>query len=356
MELRQLGSSDLEISPIIFGAWAIGGWLWGGTDDDDAVSAIHAAIDSGINTIDTAPVYGFGHSESVVGRAIKGRRNDVIIATKCGPRIDRTDGVRAMDTVGPDGQPAVLYRVLKPDSILEECENSLKRLGIDHIDLYQCHWPDTTTPIADTMESLIKLKEQGKIRHIGVSNYSWERINESMHYSSIVSNQPRYNPLKRDIEAELLPWCRDNNVGIIAYSPMEHGLLSGGLTMDRTFPGDDLRSKHPWTVPAGRQQIINALGLIQPIADGHGATMAQLILNWVLGEPGVTASIAGTRNADQAAANAGAMSFVLTDEERAFVRAVFERLDPNAPEGVETVKKITDADLKAALASLGKSK
>ena len=326
METRKLGSSDLQVSPVIFGAWAIGGWLWGGTDDDAAIRAIHAAIDAGITTIDTAPVYGFGHSETVVGEAIKGRRHKLIIATKCGPRIDRSDGVRAMDTVDSNGNPATLYRVLKPDSVIEECENSLRRLGIDTIDLYQCHWPDTTTPIADTMAALVRLREQGKIRHIGVSNYSWERINESNHYGTVVSNQPRYNLIKREIENELLPWTREHDVGVIAYSPMEHGLLTGKVSLDREFPDDDLRSKHPWFSRENRAKVLDALATVQPIADGHGATLAQMSLNWVMGEPGLTAAIAGIRNEDQARANAGAMAFALTDDERAKIRRAFEGL------------------------------
>lgn len=326
MDHRQLGSSDLRVSPIIFGAWAIGGWLWGGADDHEAIPAIHAAIDSGINMIDTAPIYGFGHSEEVVGRAIKGKRNKVLIATKCGPRIDRTDGVYAMETTGPDGREVTIHRVLKPDSIIEECERSLKRLGIDTIDLYQCHWPDYTTPISDTMSALLKLQEQGKIRYIGVSNYAWERINESIHYGQVVSVQPRYNLLKRDIEAELLPWCRDHNVGVIVYSPMEHGLLSGAVTMDREFPDTDLRAKHPLYAKDKRAQVLSAIDRIRPIAEKHGATVAQVAINWVFSQPGVTAAIVGTRNAKQARANAAAMSFRLSDDEITALREAFENI------------------------------
>jgi aryl-alcohol dehydrogenase-like predicted oxidoreductase len=326
MEYRKLGSSDLHVSPIIFGAWAIGGWLWGGADDDEAIPAIHAAIDSGINTIDTAPVYGFGHSEEVVGRAIKGKRDKVIIATKCGPRIDRTDGVFAMKTTGPDGREVALHRVLKPDSIIEECERSLKRLGIETIDLYQCHWPDYTTPIADTMNTLLTLQEQGKIRYIGVSNYTWERINESLHYGQVVSVQPRYNLLKRDIEAELLPWCRERNVGVIAYSPMEHGLLSGAVTMEREFPDTDLRAKHPLYAKDKRAQVIEAIDRIRPIAERYSATVAQVAVNWVFSQPGVTAAIVGTRNARQARANAGAMAFTLSADEPTELGKAFESI------------------------------
>jgi len=324
MELRQLGTSDLMVSPIIFGAWAIGGWLWGGTDDDEAVKAIQAGIDAGITTIDTAPVYGFGHSETVVGRAIKGRRDRVTIATKCGPRIDRTDGVFSMRTIGPDGKEVALHRVLKKDSIIEECERSLKRLGIEAIDLYQCHWPDYTTPVAETMEALVRLQKEGKIRYIGVSNYSSERINESLHYGRVVSAQPRYNLLKREPEAELLPWCRERGVGVICYSPMEHGLLSGKVTMDRTFPTTDLRAAHPWYKPQNRRRVLDALDKIRPIAAAHGATLAQVAVNWVIHRPGVTAALVGARNPAQARENAGAASFRLTEEEHAFVGKTFE--------------------------------
>jgi len=327
MELRKLGTSDLEIPPVIFGAWPIGGWLWGGTDDREAVRALEASIDEGLFMIDTAPVYGFGHSEQIVGKAIKGKREKVIIATKCGPRTDRTDGVFSMMVTLADGTQRPLYRVLKPDSIREECEMSLKRLGVDAIDLYQCHWPDYTTPIADTMEALVRLQEQGKIRHIGVSNYSWERINESLHYGRVVSDQPRYNLLRREIEAELLPWCRQHNVGVICYSSMEHGLLSGKVTMDRTFPADDLRSNHPWFKPENRRRVIDVIeNTLQPIAEAHSATIAQVSINWVIHEPGVTAALVGARNPKQARENAGALRFALSADERAEMRRAFESL------------------------------
>lgn len=327
MELRRLGASDLQIPPIIFGAWAIGGWLWGGTDDREAIAAIEASVDEGLFMIDTAPVYGFGHSEELVGKAIRGKREKVIIATKCGPRIDRTDGVFSMNVTLSDGTQRPLHRILKPDSIVEECERSLRRLGVDLIDLYQCHWPDYTTPVADTMGALVRLREQGKIRCIGVSNYSWERINESLHYGQVVSDQPRYNLIKRDIEAELLPWCRDHSVGIICYSSMEHGLLSGKVTMERAFPDDDLRSKHPWFKPENRRRVIEVIDrTLRPMAENHRATVAQVAINWVFNEPGVTAAIVGARNPKQVRENAGALGFTLSADERAQMRTAFESL------------------------------
>ena len=326
MERRQLGTSDLKVSPIIFGAWAIGGWLWGGTDDDEAIRAIHASLDAGVNTIDTAPVYGFGHSEEIVGKAIKGRREKVIVATKCGPRWTRTDGVFSMNVKLPDGREAPLHRVLKRDSILEECDMSLKRLGVEAIDLYQCHWPDTTTPMEESMEALLKLKDEGKIRHIGVSNFPAELIGKSLSLGPIVSDQPRYNLIKREIEKDVLPFCRKHGVGVIAYSPMEHGLLSGKVTMDRTFKGDDLRVKHPWYKPENRKRVIEALETVRPIAEAHGVSLAQMAVNWVISEPGVTAAIVGTRNPKQAVENARAASFKLRDDERAFLRKTFEEL------------------------------
>lgn len=326
MELRQLGKSDLKVTPVVFGAWAIGGWFWGGTDDAEAVTAIRAAVDEGINTIDTAPMYGFGHSEEIVGKALKGIRDKVIVATKCGLRWNRTDGDFHFVAQDEQNRSHQIYKVLKPDSIIEECELSLKRLNVDVIDLYQCHWPDTTTPIADTMGALMKLKEQGKIRAIGVSNFTPAMMRECLNAAPLASDQPKYSLLAREIEADVLPFCRENNIGVIVYSPLAQGLLTGKVTMDRQFAPGDLRVNTPWFQPQNRQRVLDALGRIRPIADAHRATLGQVAINWVINTPGVTSAIVGARNAAQVRENVHAAEFRLSEEEQSFIRSTFESL------------------------------
>ncbi len=326
MELRQLGKSDLKVTPVVFGAWAIGGWFWGGTDDAEAVTAIRAAVDEGINTIDTAPMYGFGHSEEIVGKALKGIRDKVIVATKCGLRWNRTDGDFHFVAQDEQNRSHQIYKVLKPDSIIEECELSLKRLNVDVIDLYQCHWPDTTTPIADTMGALMKLKEQGKIRAIGVSNFTPAMMRECLNTAPLASDQPKYSLLAREIEADVLPFCRENNIGVIVHSPLAQGLLTGKVTMDRQFAPGDLRVNTPWFQPQNRQRVLDALGRIRPIADAHRATLGQVAINWVINTPGVTSAIVGARNAAQVRENVHAAEFRLSEEEQSFIRSTFESL------------------------------
>ena len=326
MELRQLGKSDLKVTPVVFGAWAIGGWFWGGTDDAEAVTAIRAAVDEGINTIDTAPMYGFGHSEEIVGKALKGIRDKVIVATKCGLRWNRTDGDFHFVAQDEQNRSHQIYKVLKPDSIIEECELSLKRLNVDVIDLYQCHWPDTTTPIADTMGALMKLKEQGKIRAVGVSNFTPAMMRECLNAAPLASDQPKYSLLAREIEADVLPFCRENNIGVIVYSPLAQGLLTGKVTMDRQFAPGDLRVNTPWFQPQNRQRVLDALGRIRPIADAHRATLGQVAINWVINTPGVTSAIVGARNAAQVRENVHAAEFRLSEEEQSFIRSTFESL------------------------------
>ncbi len=244
MQLRQLGNSDLHITPIVFGAWAIGGWMWGGTDESDALAAIHASLDNGVNTIDTAAIYGMGASEELVGKAIKGKRDKVIIATKCGMRWDSEEGTDPWPQTDNSGRPVIIRKNSKPDSIVYECEQSLQRLGVDTIDLYQIHWPDTSTPVEDSMAAMLKLKEQGKIRAIGVSNYDKSWLAAAAKVAPIASNQPPYSLIQRKIETDLVPFARQNNIALIVYSPLERGLLAGAVPPDRQF--SDRRSpRHP---------------------------------------------------------------------------------------------------------------
>ncbi len=325
MQYRQLGRSELSVPTVIFGAWAAGGWMWGGIDDDDVVRAMQAAIDAGITCIDTAPIYGFGHSEQLVARAIAGRRDQVLIATKCCLRWNIDQGQFYFQT-RHNGSTYRIHKYLGRESILWECEQSLRRLNVDTIDLYQCHWEDPTTPLEETLETLLRLQEQGKIRAIGVSNFSAASIRKAHALGGIASDQPRYNPLKREIERDVLPVCRELDVGIIAYSPLEHGLLSGALTPERQFTGDDLRRTHPWTQPPNRPRLIAAMQKVQAIAGAYQATAAQVVINWIVGEPGITSAIVGARNPAQVAENAAAVGFALSADHRAEIRGIFAEL------------------------------
>jgi len=326
MEYRRLGNSDLNVSVISLGTWVTGGWWWGGSDEEESIKAIRKAIDCGINLIDTAPVYGFGRSERIVGKAIKGLRDKVLIATKCGLVWTRSEGKLHFTSVDQDGIERTVWRNLRPESIRAECEESLKRLGVDVIDLYQCHWPDPTTPIADTMEALAQLKQEGKIRAIGVSNFTPEMMAECLKYVELASGQPKYSMLSRAIEADVLPFARKHKIGILCYSPLEQGILTGKVTMDRKFPPGDNRVKMPWFKEHNRARALKFLERIKPIADGHGVTLAQLALNWVLCQEGVTSAIVGARRPEQVDENIGAAGWRLTDQELSEIRRLLEEL------------------------------
>lgn len=327
MDYRPLGHSELRVPPIIFGAWAAGGWYWGPQDDADSIRAIHAALDAGITCIDTAPIYGMGHSEEIVGKAIKGRRHNVTLATKCGLRWDTPgEGCHHWVYKAPDGSEHTIVRNLRRHAIIAEVEHSLKRLGTDVIDLYQCHWPDPSTPIAETMEAMLTLKTQGKIRAIGVSNFTPDMMAECLKTAPLASDQPKYSLLTRDIEADVLPFCRTHNIAVIVYSPLEQGLLTGKVTMERTFPAGDYRGGRPWFLPQNRRRVLDALEKAKPIAAAHNATLGQLAIAWVIAQPGVTAAIVGARNPDQARENARAANIKLSPADLATIRKLFDGL------------------------------
>ena len=310
MEYRPLGASGIEASVVGLGAWAIGGWLWGGTDERKSVEAIHAAIDGGINFIDTAPAYGMGLSESIVGKALAGRRSQVVIATKCGLVWHSEKGTAH---ITQDGKP--LHRYLGPESIRYEVEQSLKRLNTDYIDLYQTHWQDETTPIEETMTTLLDLKREGKIRAIGVSNAKLEQIEAYRRVGPVDSGQERYSMLDRGLESEYLPYALKNNIAVLAYSPLAFGLLTGKVGPDREFPEDDIRHKHPRFSVESRKQVLAMLERMQPIADQHGLTLAQLVIAWTVAQPGLTHALVGGRNRQQAEENAVAGNATLSREE-----------------------------------------
>ncbi|MEA3403733.1 MAG: aldo/keto reductase [Armatimonadota bacterium] len=332
MELRQLGTSDLRITPIVLGTWAIGGWWWGGTDDEAAGKAVEAAVDEGINCIDTAPVYGFGHSERIVGEAISGRREEVVVATKCGLRWDREEGQHFFDDDTRQAGQVSVYRNLRRDSILEECEQSLKRLGVDVIDLYQCHWPDPTTPIEETMGALTELLDQGVIRAIGVSNFSVEQIQQCLQHGPLHSSQPRFSLLQRASMEELIPFCDDRDVANIVYSSLEQGILTGKVTPDRQFEeGDKRPEKNPWFQEGNLRQALAVIDeSLRPVAEAHDATLAQTALAWTIWAPGITAALAGARRAEQARENAAAMEIELSEEQWQDILTAFQTLEAKA--------------------------
>jgi aryl-alcohol dehydrogenase-like predicted oxidoreductase len=309
MHKRPLGTSSIKITPIVLGTWAIGGWMWGGTDEKDAIAAIQTSIDQGVTTIDTAAVYGMGLSETIVGKAIQGRRDEVVIATKCGLRWSDSD-----DT---------LRRTSKPDSIAFECEQSLKRLGIDTIDLYQIHWPDTSTPIEDAWGAMVHLLEQGKVRAIGVSNFDAHQLSKAHAIYPVHSIQSPYSLMRRGHEEDIVPFCQNNNIAILAYSPLERGLLTGKIDAHYRFAKGDHRSENPTFSPANRARALAILENIRPIADRHHATLAQIILHCTYHMPGITAALAGARNAAQALENARAAALHLTQDERLSIVAAF---------------------------------
>jgi len=303
-----------------FGAWAIGGWMWGGTDQREAVRAIQAALDEGITLIDTAPAYGLGLSEELVGEAIAGRRDQVVLATKCG-LVWHSGGGRFF--FHQDGKP--VHRYLGGNSIRYELEQSLRRLRTDYVDLYQTHWQDSTTPIEETMTTLVDLRRQGKIRAIGVSNASVEDIRRYQRLGPMDTDQEKYSLLDRDHEAALVPYCREQGIALLAYSPLANGLLTGKIGPERGFSGDDLRRNNPRFSVENRVRIQGMLGQVRPIAEGHGLTLGQLAIAWTLAQPGITHALVGARNPRQAIENAGAADAVLSDEELAAISGAFRQ-------------------------------
>ncbi|KUG08151.1 aldo/keto reductase [Solirubrum puertoriconensis] len=320
MEYRQLGDSGVQSSVIAFGSWAAGGWMWGGTEQNDAVAAIHASYDLGVTSIDTAPIYGQGLSEEIVGEAIKSLpRDKVQIMTKFGMRWDLAKGTLAMRSQNNDGQPIDVYKYAGPESIIKECEDSLRRLGTDYIDLYQIHWPDVTTPINDTMAAVARLIEQGKVRAAGVSNYSVEQMQEAEQVLKLASNQVPYSMVRRDIEQDVVQYCVANNKAILAYSPMQLGLLTGKVKPGQHFEATDLRDTHRLFTPENVTRVNAFLDKLRPLAESKNATLGQLVIRWTIAQPGITVALVGARNAEQARQNAKAYEVQLAADEISFI-------------------------------------
>ena len=320
MKYRKLGNSDLEVSAITFGAWAAGGWMWGGTERNEAIKAIRAAYDLGVTSIDTAPIYGQGNSEEIVGEATKDLpRDKVQILTKYGMRWDLGKGDFAFHSTDTKGKEIDIYKYAGKESIIKECEDSLRRLGTDYIDLYQIHWPDTTTPIEETMEAVVQLMKQGKVRHAGVCNYNAAQLQEAQKYVNIVSNQVPYSMVKRDIEKDVVPYCLEHNISILAYSPLERGLLTGKMNPGYVFAEGDHRAGLYFFTDDNIKRTKSFLEKIQPLAEEKGSTLAQLVLRWTIEQPGITIALAGARNEKQAIENAWALTIELSREEITFI-------------------------------------
>lgn len=316
MEYRKIGNSDLEVSVVTFGAWAAGGWMWGGTERSEAVKAIQESYNVGVTSIDTAPVYGQGLSEEIVGEAIKDLpRDKVQILTKYGMRWDLEKGKLAMHSKDNSGKAIDIYRYAGKDSIIQECENSLKRLGTDYIDLYQIHWPDITTPIAETMEAISQLIQSGKVRYAGVCNYNADQVREAAGAIELVSNQVPYSMVKRDIEKETVPYCMAHDIAILAYSPLERGLLTGKMKPGYKFTADDHRASLYFYKDENLKRVDAFLDKIKPMADEKHVSISQLVLRWTVEQPGITIALVGARNAEQALQNAASMDITLTSDE-----------------------------------------
>ena len=328
MQFRPLGQSGIQASTVTLGTWAVGGWLWGGTEEKEAVAAIHAALDNGINAIDTAPIYGFGFSEELVGKAVKDRRGSVVIATKCGLVWHADKGEfyfsSSKKSVGADGQYSV-YRCLDPESIRYEVEQSLQRLQTDYIDLYQTHWQDATTPIEDTMAALMALKDEGKIRAIGVSNANTTQMEEYRRAGILDTDQEKYSMLDRKKETGQLQYCCKNSIAFLAYSPLALGLLTGKIGPDTQFGEGDLRTGNSRFSSENIKKVTAMLNEIQPVADGLAISLAQLVIAWTIHQPGCTHALVGARKVHHAEENARAGSVKLTDDELATIEAAIAR-------------------------------
>lgn len=340
MKTRPLGASGIEASAVGFGAWAIGGWTWGGTDDQESIRAIHAFLDAGGSLLDTAPIYGFGVSEEVVGRAIAGRRDQVVLATKCAMRWDLSDeqkkrGIKKFTTDKQMFETAEremdggfdVYIYAGADGVREEVERSLKRLGTDYIDLYQTHWQSDEVPVEEKMGVLQELKREGKVRAIGVSNATPQEMDAYRAAGQLDSDQEKYSMLDREQETKCLPYCESNNIAFLAYSPLAQGLLTGKITADREYADGDQRRYKPRFGAENLEKIEALLAPMRPIAEAHNATLSQVTMAWTLTVPGCSHVLCGARKPEQAIENLGAGEIELSDTERATITAAVESYD-----------------------------
>ncbi len=310
MQKKRLGNSDMELTPVGVGAWAMGGggwaFAWGPQDDRKSIQAIHTALDAGVNWIDTAAVYGLGHSEEVVARALEGRNNRPFVFTKCERVWSETGEIRGS---------------LKADSVRRECEASLRRLKVDTIDLYQIHWPQPEDEIEEGWSTLARLREEGKVRWIGLSNFTAEQMERCRKIAPITSLQPPYSAVSPEAERDLFPYTQQHGIGVIAYSPMKSGLLTGAMTRERVanFPQDDFRRRALAFQEPHLTRNLALADLMRKIGETHGRPAGEVAIAWVLRHPAVTGAIVGMRSAEQARGVLGALEFRLTPEEIASI-------------------------------------
>lgn len=322
MKTRKFGNTDIEVTPVGLGTWAIGGWMWGGTNEAQSIDTIHAAIDKGIKLIDTAPVYGFGRSEEIVGKALAGgRRDKVVLATKV-----------AMNW-GDDHES--VWRDARAERIQKEVEDSLRRLQTDTIDIYQIHWPDPVTPMEETAKAMEKLLKDGKIRAIGVSNFTPQEMDEFQKFAPLHSLQPPYNLFERGIEDDVLPYCLDNGIATITYGGLCRGLLSGKMSKDSEFEGDDLRNNDPKFQGERFEQYLNAVAALQDYAESnYGKSVLALALRWLIDRKGVTTALWGARRPDQLDPVSNVEGWSLSDEDMKAIDGILDQhiKDPVGPE------------------------
>lgn len=313
MERRRLGKEEISVSCIGLGTWAMGqdSRTWGHVDDRESIATIQLAVDTGVNLIDTAPIYGFGHSEEIVGKAIQGRRGEVLVATKCGLLM-------------PRDRNELPPRCLKPESILQECEQSLRRLRVDVIDLYQCHWPDPQTPIRLTMEALATLQKQGKIRAVGLCNFGVDQITAAREFGRVDAVQIPFSLINHRAAEDLVPFCQEHGISVLAYSPLGKGLLTGKFSADARF--DDIRGRDPEFLGRRFAQNLRVVDALRTIAERSHRTVAQVALNWVIGTPGLTAALCGAKRPSQIRDNLGADGWSLSPEDRAELEALTKAL------------------------------
>jgi aryl-alcohol dehydrogenase-like predicted oxidoreductase len=324
MKKTILGASGIECEAVGLGTWAMGGWMWGGQDDAGAIDAIRASLDAGVRLIDTAPAYGLGHAESLVGRALEGRRHEAVIATKCGLVWHTRQGTHFFDE---NGQP--VHRHLGRASIFHEVEQSLTRLRTDHIDLYITHWQDALTPVAETMDALLDLKRAGKIRAIGVSNVDAPTLREYLECGPVDAIQERYSLIDRGIEATLLPICAEHGIAVLGYSSLAMGLLAGPIDPARRFTGDDQRATNERFSSANRMKLAGMFEELEPLRARLGCSFGQMMIAWTFERGSVSVALCGARSPRQAVENAGAGSLTLSAADLAHIEgAALRHLGP----------------------------
>jgi aryl-alcohol dehydrogenase-like predicted oxidoreductase len=317
-EFVNIRGTQLKVSRVALGTWAMGGWMWGGTDQRESVATIRAALDQGINLIDTAPVYGFGVSEEIVGAALEGRRSRAVIATK----------------TGLEWREGKVYRNATRARIMQEVDDSLRRLRTDYIDIYQVHWPDPLVPVEETAEAMLSLHEQGKIRAIGVSNFSIDQISRFRKVAPLHVLQPPYNLFEREIEKDILPYCMANDIATFGYGALCRGLLSGRIRPDTTFDGDDLRRIDPKFQPPRLAQYLDAVRILDELAKTRfDRRVIHLAVRWML-DQGISVALWGGRHPEQVQAALGVAGWSLSDAERQLVERIVDTavVDPIGPE------------------------